>query len=190
MGMWVGPDGESVLPASIRAVIAAALIPISATAAPEKPSARLEAVRAEVQAAAEKIHQQDRQSSAIRSQDVAAILSPAKQRAVTRKDSADEEQDRYQDDWATRVDNERQGERTVKTDYHYFGTGDIGGAPDEDSVKPAGSHRHKRQRQFPTGGLFPDGPKHPDWPEVKVGDGPVHVISATADQMFLNIDAV
>jgi alpha-mannosidase len=26
-----------------------------------------------------------------------------------------------------------------------------------------------------------------DWPEGKVGDGPVHVISATADQMFLDI---
>src|SRR6202043_1725735 len=28
---------------------------------------------------------------------------------------------------------------------------------------------------------------HPEWPAVKVGDGPVRVISATADQMFLDI---
>ena len=44
-----------------------------------------------------------------------------------------------------------------------------------------------------SGGLPPAGTircaaqPHPDWPEVKVGDGPVHVISATADQMFLDI---
>jgi alpha-mannosidase len=33
---------------------------------------------------------------------------------------------------------------------------------------------------------FP-GETHPAWPEVPVGNGPVHVVSATSDQMFLDI---
>ena len=32
-----------------------------------------------------------------------------------------------------------------------------------------------------------EGQAHPEWPAVKVGDGPVHVVSAKADQMFLDI---
>ena len=95
---------------------------------------------------------------------------------------------RYQDDWAARVSNN--GKVTgVFTDYHYYGTGDIGGAPDEESVKrleaivtkgsgqPAARRTSCRAsaRRIPTG------------PPVQVGDGPVHVISANADQMFLDI---
>lgn len=49
----------------------------------------------------------------------------------------------------------------VYADYSYFGTGDQGGAPGESSVQ---------------------------WMETSVnGDGPVHVVSSTAEQMFLDI---
>ena len=45
----------------------------------------------------------------------------------------DRDLERFQGDWAARVENN--GKVTgVFTDYHYYGTGDIGGAPDEDSV--------------------------------------------------------
>ena len=36
-------------------------------------------------------------------------------------------------------------------------------------------------------GSFDRGRPHPPWPPVKVGDGPVHVISVNAEQMFLDI---
>ncbi|ABF42123.1 glycosyl hydrolases 38-like protein [Candidatus Koribacter versatilis Ellin345] len=90
----------------------------------------------------------------------------------------------FQDDWARRV--ARNGEVTgLFTDYHYFGTGDIGGSATERSVQLLEAMLHKRpfalpaytgQEQWTTFGK-----------EALVGDGPVRVISATADQMFLDI---
>lgn len=80
-------------------------------------------------------------------------------------------------------------------DYHYYGTGDIGGAPRESSVQlmeaivtrskiviphmPAGHNddaEHAETHDM----------QQPPQP-VQVGDGPVHVISANAEQMFLAI---
>ena len=64
-------------------------------------------------------------------------------------------------DWPRRVD--RNGKAGgLFTDYHYYGTGDTGGAPREDSVRMMESI-------------------------VTKNDGPLKVISATAEQMFLNI---
>ena len=64
-------------------------------------------------------------------------------------------------DWPRRVD--RNGRASgVFTDYHYYGTGDTGGAPREDSVRMMQSI-------------------------VTKNDGPLRVVSSTAEQMFLNI---
>ena len=64
-------------------------------------------------------------------------------------------------DWPRRVD--RNGKVSgLFTDYHYYGTGDTGGAPREDSVRMMESI-------------------------VTRNDGPLKVVSATAEQMFLNI---
>jgi alpha-mannosidase len=64
-------------------------------------------------------------------------------------------------DWPRRV--QRNGQVSgLFTDYHYYGTGDTGGAPREDSVRMMESILQK-------------------------GDGPLKVISATAEEMFLNI---
>src|ERR1041384_2297013 len=64
-------------------------------------------------------------------------------------------------DWPRRV--ERNGKVSgVFTDYHYYGTGDTGGAPREDSVR-----------------MLQD--------IVTRNDGPLKIVSATAEQMFLNI---
>jgi len=63
-------------------------------------------------------------------------------------------------DWPARV--QRNGEVSgIYTDYHYYGTGDVGGAPRENSVKLLES--------------------------IVAGSGPLHVISSTAEEMFLNI---
>ena len=64
-------------------------------------------------------------------------------------------------DWPKRV--QRNGAVSgVFTDYHYYGTGDVGGAPREPSVQLVESI-------------------------VSNNDGPLHVISSTAEQMFLDI---
>jgi alpha-mannosidase len=59
------------------------------------------------------------------------------------------------------------------TDYHYYGTGDTGGAPREDSVRMMEAIVTKN------GALVGSRPPF--------GEGPLKVISATAEQMFLNI---
>jgi alpha-mannosidase len=64
-------------------------------------------------------------------------------------------------DWPRRVD--RNGKASgLFTDYHYYGTGDTGGAPREDSVQMMEAI-------------------------VSKNDGPLKVVSSTAEQMFLNI---
>jgi alpha-mannosidase len=81
---------------------------------------------------------------------------------------------RYQGDWAARVENN--GKFTgVQTDYHYYGTGDIGGSPREKTVKLLEAIVTKGTAQIGSD------------PNVRVGNGPVHVLSSKADQMFLDI---
>ena len=76
-------------------------------------------------------------------------------------------------DWPRRV--ERNGKVSgLFTDYHYYGTGDTGGAPREDSVRMMEAIVTRNTSLMPS-------------PVASVGDGPLKVISATAEQMFLNI---
>jgi alpha-mannosidase len=79
----------------------------------------------------------------------------------------------------------------VYADYHYIGTGDIGGAPPEASIKLLQAIETGGKTILPaTGpGANPRTPGTPgDLPtageEVKVGDGPVRVLMSAADQMF------
>jgi alpha-mannosidase len=92
---------------------------------------------------------------------------------------------RYQGDFASRV--ETNGKATgLYTDYHYYGTGDIGGAPSESSVKLLEAILHKGEAVTP--GYLPSERAQEDTMKpVRVGEGPVKVISAPADQMFLDI---
>jgi len=85
-------------------------------------------------------------------------------------------------DWPRRV--ELNGKVSgLFTDYHYYGTGDTGGAPREDSVKlleaivTKGSALLPPSQQNAQANLI----------ETRVGDGPLHVVSATSEQMFLDI---
>ena len=75
-------------------------------------------------------------------------------------------------DWPRRVD--RNGKASgLFTDYHYYGTGDTGGAPREDSV------RMMEAIVTRNGSLVGS--------QTAFGDGPLKVVSSTAEQMFLNI---
>lgn len=87
-------------------------------------------------------------------------------------------------DWPARV--QWNGESSgLFTDYMYYGTGDTGGSPTEASVKLMEAIVTARRTVLPDPwdrrGNTP--PPDPD-AEVRVGDGPVKVISATAEEMF------
>ncbi len=92
-------------------------------------------------------------------------------------------------DWPKRIDID--GTATgVYADYHYIGTGDIGGAVDEESVKLLEATVTRGQAVLPDPNMRPDAiDAHASTPgtPVPMGDGSVSVISATADQMFLDI---
>jgi alpha-mannosidase len=78
--------------------------------------------------------------------------------------------------WVKRI--QVQGKQSgLFTDYHYYGTGDVGGSPREASVKLMEEIVTKGRAALPSSA----GRK------VQVGDGPLKVVSATAEQMFLDI---
>lgn len=93
--------------------------------------------------------------------------------------------------WVKRID--LNGRVTgVFADYHYVGTGDIGGATQESTVKLLEAIVTKSNTVLPTppqaafamGEVPASAPSRTD---VKVGDGPVQVVVATADQLFKDI---
>jgi alpha-mannosidase len=80
----------------------------------------------------------------------------------------------------------------VFADYHYVGTGDIGGAAHESTIKLLEAIVDKKETVLPSPPrpFFGQGTgptSEATGPEVKVGEGPVHVVMATADQMFNEI---
>ncbi|CAN5699788.1 glycoside hydrolase family 38 C-terminal domain-containing protein [soil metagenome] len=85
---------------------------------------------------------------------VIAALDPGSYAASVNEDLSESES------WLKRIDNT--GEMSgAFTDYHYYGTGDRGGAPEESAI---------------------------DWVEKSiVGDGPLNIVSATSEKMFLDI---
>src|SRR2546423_2012338 len=91
-----------------------------------------------------------------------------------------------QADWPKRID--LNGKVSgLYTDYHYYGTGDTGGSPREDSVELLDKIVSKGRASFPRpqqqgGGR--GGQQQPPTPverkEIRVGDGPLKIVSATA----------
>jgi alpha-mannosidase len=79
----------------------------------------------------------------------------------------------------------------LPVDYHYYGTGDIGGAPSEPSVKLLEAIVTKSRAALPTAlertGLDEEQDAQAHGAPIQVGDGPVRVICSKADQMFLGI---
>jgi alpha-mannosidase len=185
VGVWVGPDGESILaglnPGSYSAGIVTDLSkPLSSL----QSNNAIQKIQQKLQSAQEKLAAAEKNDQV---PDVQQFILLQGERKGLAANLGQIEQERYQDDWASRV--EQNGKVTgVFTDYHYYGTGDIGGSPDEESVKRLEAIIDQGTASVaPEGQLFsPDQPQG-GWPSVKVGDGPVHVISAAADRMFLDI---
>ena len=89
---------------------------------------------------------------------------------------------RAQEDWVKRI--QINGNLTgVFTDYHYVGTGDVGGSPNENSVRLMEAITTKRKASLPQAGP----PAANTDAMVQVGDGPINVIWSKADQMFLDL---
>ena len=91
-------------------------------------------------------------------------------------------------DWPKRIDID--GKATgVYADYHYIGTGDIGGATNEESVKLLEATVTQGEAVIPDPNAVSGGTEAAaaSGTPVRMGDGPVRVISAAADQMFLDI---
>ena len=181
VGVWVGPDGESVLaglnPGSyngrITTDLSTPLTPLPANPAiadVEKKLIELQARMQQNRVNGKPIDEIDRQERDRLRQEQRELSEAQKERDLQR----------FQGDWASRV--QLNGKISgLFTDYHYYGTGDIGGAPSEESVRRLEAIVTKGTASLPA-------PNVPGSPQtVQVGGGPVHVISATAEQMFLNI---
>jgi|HubBroStandDraft_1064217.scaffolds.fasta_scaffold00013_55 alpha-mannosidase len=186
VGVWVGPDGESVLaglnPGAYDSGIESDLSkPLHSL----PPDEALRDVQNKMQALRAKLDQEQNSGHASDPNDIEESIHLRNEQAAFTRIDQDRAQEQHQDDWASRV--EQNGKVSgVFTDYHYYGTGDIGGAPREDSVKRLEAIVTQGTINLPARGFFFRG-ERADGPAVKVGDGPVHVISSNAEQMFLDI---
>ena len=135
VGVWVGPDGESVLaglnPGDYSGGIDADLSkPLPFVA----PDSMFQEGQTKLQVLRQKVEQAEQSGQPPDEKDIQELITLRDQQRALSKLQEDRDQDRYQHDWAARV--EQNGKVSgVFTDYHYYGTGDIGGTPDEESVK-------------------------------------------------------
>lgn len=188
IGVWVGPDGESVLaglnPGSYSGGIETDLSKPLPTLPPNAAFADVQKKVGELQ---QKIQQARQSHQGPDQKDLQQFFALREEMLAFAQMQKDRQLERYQGDWATRVQDN--GKVTgVFTDYHYYGTGDIGGSPDEDSVKRLEAVVTKGKVSLPPEGqFFYRRQEHPEWPEVEVGNGPVQVVSSNAEQMFLDI---
>jgi alpha-mannosidase len=113
-----------------------------------------------------------------------ARLTPQQAAATARQRSLEQ-------DWVKRID--LNGKVTgVFADYHYVGTGDIGGATQESTVKLLEAIVTKSETVLPSPPKAPfamgEAPTvEPSGSPVRVGEGPVHVVESAADQIFNDI---
>ncbi|MGA3348893.1 MAG: glycoside hydrolase family 38 C-terminal domain-containing protein [Candidatus Sulfotelmatobacter sp.] len=187
VGVWVGPDGESVLAGlnpgpydgGIETDLTKPLSPLPADTA-------LQNIQKKFQALREKLDQEQNNGRASDPNDIEeSIRLRSELQAFTRIDR-NRALEHHQLDWASRVDlNGKVG--GVFTDYHYYGTGDIGGAPREEDVKRLEAIITRGTASLPPQSELSSGERLNGGSPVQVGDGPVRVISANAEQMYLDI---
>ncbi|WP_371720121.1 alpha-mannosidase [Acidobacterium sp. S8] len=160
VGLWVGPDGETVLAALNPGGYGSNVFTdLSKDPGPPPPMPQLTA----------------EEKAKLTAQQLRFLERPRP----------------WEQDWVKRID--LNGKVTgIYADYHYVGTGDIGGATQESTVKLLEAIVTKSKTILPP----PPQPNFlrniesastPSGSEVQVGDGPVHVIESTADQMFNTI---
>ena len=93
---------------------------------------------------------------------------------------------RGREDWPKRI--EINGNLTgIFADYHYVGTGDVGGSPNESSVKLMQAITTKDKAILSAAAQPGSQNASPTGSPVQVGDGPVKVTWSKADQLFRDI---
>jgi alpha-mannosidase len=188
VGVWVGPDGESVLAGLNPGAYDAGIdTDLSKPLPGAPPNPTLEDLQKKLHPLQQKLEQEDKSGQALDPQQIREFAELRAQFKSFTNFERDQQLSRYQGDWAARV--ERNGKISgVFTDYHYYGTGDIGGAPAEDYIRRLEAIVTKSSTTLPQEipHLF-EHQSNPEGSAVKVGEGPVHVISANAEQMFLDI---
>jgi alpha-mannosidase len=187
VGVWIGPDGEGVLaglnPGAYDGGIETDL---SKPLPPLPPDAALEDLQKKMQALRSKLDRQQRSGQASDPNDIEESIHLRNEQAVLVRIDQERIQERHQNDWAARV--ELNGKVSgVFADYHYYGTGDIGGAPREEYVKTLEATVTQGMASLPEQNGFIARRESSLQPPVKVGDGPVRVLSANAEQMFRDI---
>jgi alpha-mannosidase len=114
-----------------------------------------------------------------------ARLTPQQAAVVGRQRSLEQ-------NWVKRID--INGKATgIFADYHYVGTGDIGGATQESTVKllEAIVTKSETELPMPPRAAFAMGEApapSSSGTKVRVGEGPVHVMESAADQLFNDIN--
>ncbi|MGA7590857.1 MAG: glycoside hydrolase family 38 C-terminal domain-containing protein, partial [Candidatus Sulfotelmatobacter sp.] len=188
VGVWVGPDGETVLAGLNPGDYSGGIYTDLSEPLRRLPANNeLEDLNKKLQPLQQGIDHAENSGPTLEPKQIEEYLDLQNRQKAFAKIEQDRELNRHQGDWAARV--ELNGKVSgLLTDYHYYGTGDIGGTPDEESVKRLEAIVTKGTASFPliAGRLFSE-LSHAQGPAVKVGDGPVHVISANAEQMFLDI---
>src|SRR5580698_1923002 len=160
VGMWVGPDGRGVI-AALNPGGYGSNVYTDISKEPTEPAAT----------AGPQLTSEER-----------ARLTPQQAAATARQRSLEQ-------DWVKRID--LNGKVTgVFADYHYVGTGDIGGATQESTVKLLEAIVTKSETVLPSPPTTPFAMGQTPTATassataVRVGMGPVHVIESAADQMF------
>ena len=144
VGLWIGPDGKSVI---------AALNPGGYTA---------------------KVHSDLSQPPPQLTPQLEAQMTPEQKTAFLRSRDTN---------WVDRINLD--GKVTgIFADYKYVGTGDTGGATNEETVKILEATVTKTETSLPP----PPGPPGSETGKPqRLGEGPVHVIESASDQMFNDI---
>src|SRR5258708_1559938 len=162
VGMWVGPDGKGVI-AALNPGGYGSNVYTDISQEPTQPASTT----------GPQLTSEER-----------ARLTPQQAAAIGRQRALEQ-------NWVKRID--LNGKVTgIFADYHYVGTGDIGGAAQESTVKLLEAIVTKSNT------VLPSPPKGPfamgeapaaqnNGSMVRVGDGPVHVVESAADQLFKDI---
>lgn len=182
VGIWVGPDGETVLAGLNPGSYSGGIYTDLSKPLPEEPvNTAFADLQKKIGESQQKLQEAQQSGKPIDQKEVQVFRSLRGELEALEREHRDNEHQRYQGDWAARV--LQNGKVTgLFADYHYYGTGDIGGAPSEASVKLLEAIVTQGNASLPGRGRFSSGES-----AVKVGDGPVRVLSVPADQMFLDI---
>jgi alpha-mannosidase len=188
VGVWVGPDGESVLAGLNPGDYAGGINSDLSKPLPALPPDEvLDNLNSKFQPLRDALVHADQTNSTMDTPQIEEYLAVRNQQKTETEMRHDRELSRHQSDWAGRVmlNGKVSG---VFTDYHYYGTGDIGGTPDEDSVKRLEAIITRGNASLPldVDPLFSRF-SHGQGPVVQLGGGPVQVVSANAEQMFLDV---